>query len=117
MNLEHAQKLLAVKEGAELIALNKKAAEDLSEHVTNLTTMLVGVEPCKLTVDEFRELMIRLCPDSKRLMEHTVGVSRIVNAVTEHLFLTGSGDPTDIAKFRHQLRVLEKTGKLDLLSQ
>lgn len=114
MNLEHARKLLRVKDEAEFIALNRKAAEDLDEHIVNITTMLVGVEECTQSVDEFRQLMIRLYPHSKVLMQHTAGIGRVIMAVAEHIFLTGSGDPEDVAKFRYQLKTLNDTGKLSL---
>ncbi len=116
MNLEHVRKLLHVKgdDPDAFIALNRKAAEDLDAHVVNLTTMLVGVEECTQSVDEFRLMMIRLCPDAKRLMQHTVGIARVIAAVAEHLFLTGSGDPSDIAKFRYQLKTVNDTGQLSL---
>jgi hypothetical protein len=114
MNLDTAKKLLTPKEGSEFIGLNSKAADDLRKYVEDIHVMLVGIEPCSLTVPEFRQLMIRLYPDAKRLMQHTIGINRVITAVSEHIFMTGSGVPEDIAKFRHQVKVLTETGKLDL---
>jgi hypothetical protein len=115
MTLERARKLLAVGEDTEMIAINRKAAQDLDAYLVNVHKMLLGVEQCKQTVDEFREMLIRLYPEAKRLMQHTVGVNRVITAVAEHLFLAGSGDPKDVAMFRYQAKQLADAGQLSLV--
>lgn len=115
-NLDQALKLLKVKGDDEdsFIAINRKAAEDMSAYIGCLHEMLIGVEECTQTVDEFREMLIRLYPDSKTQMKHRVAMGSTISAVAEHIFLTGSGAPEDVARFRYQLTVLNKTGKLSL---
>lgn len=114
MTYEHALKLLTVGDDTELIAINRKAAEDLSGYLETLHRMLLGVEECEQTADEFRDMLVRLYPDTKQIMQHTVGVNRVMVIVAEHLFLTGTGDPQDMARFRFQCKTLNETGKLSL---
>jgi hypothetical protein len=115
-NLDQALKLLKVKDDDPdaFIAINRKAAEDLSAYIGCLHEMILGVEEGPLTRDEFHDLLVRLCPDAEALLKHTVGIGRTLTAVAEHIFVMGSGAPEDIAKFRHQLKYLEAHGKLDI---
>lgn len=114
INLERARKLLKVKDGSEFIALNVKAAGDLETLIQAQTDMLLTHEECEQTVDEFRQMLIRLYPEAKRVMQHNVGINRAITATVEHIFLTGSGAPSDIARLRYQLASLNSTGKLSL---
>ena len=113
MNLTTIKKLLASDETEEgYIAIERRSANQILGHVEELHAMLLGTEAAEITEQELKELLIRLCPDAKNVFRSSASVPSVMNIVAKHVFLTGAGDPRDIAIFRHSLKTLQETGKI-----
>lgn len=98
-------KILATSEDTEMIGIPKKAADAATEFVKEQQMRLSGEIEEPLTVEELRDLLVRLSPDVENMFSARIGVVRIMDSVARELFEDSSNAaPEDIARFRWALK-------------